>query len=229
MPTSLRLRVLLGGILPTIGFAILAVFGSMASAFVVRSELMTVGHFAAELRTTNGVVTTVESLPIRSFDRRVHRIAFRYEVDRREFTGSAYDDDTKLRPGTEVIVEHVATAPELARIQGTRTAPFSSLVAFVLVFPIVGIGLVIGGLIANRRRVQLLRDGDSAWGVLTGREATSTKVDNQRVYSLEFTFVDAAGERRVAHERSHRQRWFDGTPRATCSTTRSPAPPAWSS
>lgn len=209
VPPSLRLRVLLGGLLPTIGFAILAIAGSMAMAFVSHSELMTVGRFSGELWTAEGVVTAVERLPIQSNDRTVCRVDFRYEVDRRELNGSCYDDESSLQPGAEVIVEHVASAPEIARIRGMRTAPFPVFVSFVLVFPLVGLGLVIGGVLANRRRVRLLRDGESAWAVLTDRKPTSTRVNNQRVYALEFTFVAADGQRRTAHERTHRAVWFD--------------------
>ena len=154
-------------------------------------------------------VTAVEPLSIESNHRTVCRVDFRYEVDGRELAGSSYADECKLQPGAPVAVEHVATAPEVARVRGMRTAPFPAFVAFVLVFPLVGLGLVVGGVLANRRRVRLLRDGESTWAVLTDRKPTATRVNSQRVYALEFTFVDAAGERRVARERSHRAVWFD--------------------
>jgi hypothetical protein len=71
-------------------------------------------------------------------------------------------------PRLRVTVEYDPAHPGTNRIQGTRTSPYTPWVLFVLVFPLAGLGVALGGLMAGRRRGRLLRDGELAPATVTG-------------------------------------------------------------
>ena len=209
VPPSLRWRVLLGGVPAVIGWPILLVGGFLATMFVGNSELATAWRFSTELATTRGEVVRTEPTSSRVNGRRVHHVVFAYEVDGRSFEGLCYSTGDRPAAGSEATVEYVPGEPTTARIRGMRTAAFPALVAFVLVLPLIATVVIGIGWRRGRRRVHLLRCGNTAWAVLTGRERTSTRINQASVYRLTFTFVDEQGTRRTAIGHSHRSDWFD--------------------
>lgn len=66
---------------------------------------------------------------------------------------------TTLNPGTAVSVEYVTARPEAARIQGTRTGIYGLHMLIVLVFPGVGLLMLIRGRRFLRRLMPLLASG----------------------------------------------------------------------
>lgn len=209
VPLSLHLRVLLGGAFATIGFALLAFGGALSTAMVRNSELLADRKFDRELRATDGTVTAGENVGVRINSRNVIRLCFRYEVEHREYEGASYGDQQVPAPGSPVVVDYAADDPAVARIRGMRTAPLPAAIGFVMLLPAIGLAFVAVALVRNRRRVRLLQDGLATWGLLTDRRSTSTRINNQRVYRLQFTFVDADGAQRVAAARSHRAEFLD--------------------
>ncbi len=213
VPASLRLRVLLGGVPTTIGWCLLAFGGFLATVFVGNSELATSLRFAAEFAAVEGEVVACEPTNMRHDDRQVHRVTFSYLADGERREGSAYTTSLRDLPevGARLPVEYAIGDPETARVPGLQTAPFPAWTAFVLVFPLVGAVLLAVGIRGARRRLHLLRNGRAAWGILTDRQPTSTRINGARVYLLTFRFVDAAGAERTVRERSHLAEHFDAS------------------
>ncbi|MCC7395801.1 MAG: hypothetical protein IT455_01925 [Planctomycetes bacterium] len=204
VPTSLRLRVLFGGVFPTIGFVMLALGAPLTVGMLRYSEFATAARFAGPLQTAPGTVQRSERLPLRLESQTVSRVDFRFQIDQQSHAGSSYTTSPPPPPGARVVVEFAAGDGSVARLRGMRAAPLPAGVAFVLVLPALALLLIAGGALANRRRLALLRDGLAAWGLLTATRATNTRVNNRRVYRLEFTFLDATGARRTITESSHR-------------------------
>ncbi|MGB3967303.1 MAG: hypothetical protein WBO45_11290 [Planctomycetota bacterium] len=94
--------------------------------------------------------------------------------------------------------------PTTARIQGMSSAPLPAIVGLTLLFPLVGVVLIVVGAWRGGTRVRLLRDGGLVMGRLIHRQATGTKINNQTVHRLTFAFTDAANQHRKVVIRSHR-------------------------
>lgn len=202
--TLLRLRLLFGGVLNTIGWAITCFGMIFVWVFVSNSELATLGKFSGDLGGVSAFVTAVEATSMSENNTNVQVVRYEFEVDDRRLSGASYATRGLPAVGARVDVEYVVADPAMSRIKGMRTAPFSAAVAFVWLFPLVGIGFVAFGLRAARNAVRLLEHGEHARGRLVAKEATSVTVNNQRVFRLTFEFEDASGATHKAVLRSHR-------------------------
>lgn len=202
--TPLRLRLLFGGVSNTIGWAMTCVGMLFVWVFVSNSELTTLGRFSGDVVGVSGFVTAVEATSMTEDDARVHRVRYEFEVDDRPRSGASYTTHGVPAEGARVEVEYVVADPSMSRIKGMRTAPFSAAVAFVWIFPLIGLAFVAFGLRSGRNAVRLLEHGEHARGRLVAKEETNTTVNNQRVFKLTFEFEDAGGATHRAVARSHR-------------------------
>jgi hypothetical protein len=71
-------------------------------------------------------------------------------------------------PRLPVTVEYDPQHPSTSRIQGTRTSPYGPEVLFVVLFPVAGLAVALGGLWVGWRRGRLLRDGEVVAATITG-------------------------------------------------------------
>ena len=111
-------------------------------------------------------------------------------MDGQEFVGHSYTTGRASAPpeGTQVDVVYKVSDPRVARIPGMRYKAFGSFVAFVFIFPLVGLALVLPTLLAGSRRVQLLRIGEIKHGTPVPKRTTGTVVNRERVMALTFRF-----------------------------------------
>jgi hypothetical protein len=209
VPGSLRFCVLLGGVLPTIAFAVLTFGGFMAMIFITNSELATSLAFAPELATTDGIVLQSEATNSRINSERVVRVTYRYSVNAQEHVGKSFCQGKPPATDSQVLIEYDANDPAISRIAGMRTRPFPKEIGLLLILPFAAILLLGFAYLRGKRRVRLMQYGKSAWGLLTNKRPTSTRINSQRVYELEFTFLDDDGQKRQATGRSHKSTFFD--------------------
>lgn len=202
--TPLRLRLLFGGVLNTIGWAMTCFGMIFVWAFVSNSELTALGKFAGDLGGVSAFVTAVEATSMSENDSKVHAVHYEFEVDDRRLSGTSYTTLGVPAEGARVEVEYVVADPSMSRIKGMRTAPFSAAVAFVWIFPLIGLAFVAFGVRSGRNAVRLLEHGEHARGRLVAKERTNTTINNQRVMKLTFEFEDASGATHKAVARSHR-------------------------
>ena len=214
VPASLAWRITLGGLLPLIGWSTLAFGGFMATIFVSQSELATWFRFSTELAVTQGEVVSTAGTNMHSNGQEAQRVTFVYEVQGQSYQSESYCFTHVPQEGDAVEIEYALADPATARIQGMRTAAFPAIIGLVLIFPGIGLLLVLLGVLRGRGRIALMREGTSAWGLLTDRTPTNTRINNATVFELEFSFVDEQGQKGVATDRSHRSEYFDAdTPR----------------
>lgn len=209
IPTSLRYRVLLGGIWMMIGWPMLAFGGLLSTVFVGNSEIATWYRFATELATTQGIVVGSEATNMRNNRDEVLLVEFTYSVNAQDYRARSFTQQQPPEDDAVVTIEYAVNKPENARIGGMRSAPFPAVAGLTLIAPSVAIVLLLIGYLRGRKKLRLMRDGTSVWGLLTDRQPTNTRINNQRVYRLTFSFVDDSGKQRTATDRSHRSEFFN--------------------
>ena len=203
VPSSLRMRIVLSGILPLLGWCFLGLGLVLAVVFLSLAEPLFDDPFAGPLSTVEGKVVDVQATNAKVNGVRVKAVHFEYPFRDRRQRGISYTSDAPPALGTTVPVECTRSLPAQARIRGMRTAMLPSPIAFVLVFPAIGGLLLVIGLVQGWRRAQLLQNGLLARGHLVDSRPTNTKINNQRVHELTFLFGDASGAPRRGKVRSH--------------------------
>jgi hypothetical protein len=125
--------------------------------------------------------------------------------------GFSFELGSPPEAGESVDVEYLPDRPDVSRIAGGRRAPFAPwLVPLLCIFPLVGLGLIVGAVLYGRGRVRLLRDGQAAWGLFQSAAATNTRVNNRTVYKVTFAYQDQAAQGQVGEFRSLAPERFSG-------------------
>ena len=209
VPLGTRIRLLLGG------FGIVAWLwfggGSALAMFFLRStDLGAAARFSGELVHAAGTSTGCEQTSASeggSKHRRgtpIFATRYTFEAGGETRSGVSYAVGVCREQGEAVVVEYPAGHPETSRIAGMRTSLWGPGVAFVAIFPVVGLVLLAFSLREGRRQLHLVESGRLALGTLTSREATRTKVNNRRVMKYRFLIETGAGMREEVTIRTHR-------------------------
>ncbi len=148
-----------------------------------------------------GRVTRVEKTNASENKQPIHAHHYEYPVGLMRLSGTSYATGRELSSGEVVTVEYDGADPTRSRIEGMRRAMFSPFVLFVVIFPLVGLGILIPSTIMGRRRSSLLRNGYFTTGTLKSKSPTNMTVNRRRVFALTFEFVarDGRHHETVAH------------------------------
>lgn len=200
VPWSVAVRMLFGG-LGVFAWLWLGLGSGIGIAFLRKADLLSWLQFRGELTSASGVV--IECRPTGASEggskhqrgTPIYGNAYWFEEGAERFEGISYQTGTCLDPGTAVTVEHPAGRPTLSRIAGMRRSVFGPAVAFVIVFPLVGLGLVVGAFWQGRRALRLIAHGKLAMGTLLGIEATRVTVNKRPVMLARFAILTDAGAR----------------------------------
>jgi hypothetical protein len=93
-------------------------------------------------------------------------------------------------------------------MQRTPVGPFALM---TIIFPLVGAGFLIPGLIQGWKGDRLLANGKVAFGTFKLKEATNTRVNGNTVYKVTFDFTTDTGENCQAVTRTYQtERLEDG-------------------
>jgi hypothetical protein len=199
VPLSLRILTTLG-VGSQIGWAILGFSSIFFWAFATNAELPF--SFRGPLAMAAGKVTSVEQTSASENKTRVMANHYAFSVVGRRYEGVSYTTGERVAPGDLVVVQYRTDDPRQSRIEGMRRKTFGSAALFVVIFPLVGLGIVGFAMRAGRKRARLLADGVLAEGKLTNRRATNTTVNKRRVYELTFTFTAYDGSVREVKSRT---------------------------
>ena len=214
VPAVLTVRVVLGGVLSQIGW-IFVLFGLVfVWAFDPGSAIVSAVRFGGEVVTAEGIVSGWEETSWTVNEQPVFATRYDYaDVEGRRHSGASFATGSYLQPGERVTVEYLVTDAAISRILGMRTTPGGVWLAFVLIFPLVGLALALAGMRRGLKARRLMSTGQLALGTLTSKEPTSTKVNNQTVYRLTFEFEAAAGGTYQVVGRTHRPHELEDEPR----------------
>ena len=200
MPFSLSMTTVLN-LVVQIGFGVLGFASIFVWTFVANADYSFI-TFKGALGRATGTVTRVVDTNARENRSTVRENHFQYSVAGERMEGVSYSTGRQVEPGDRVLVEFLESTPQRARISGQRTGLFSPAVMFVLLFPLVGLALIVFGMRWGSKRARLLREGIFTTGVLKSKTATNTRVNNRRVYELIFEFTARDGRRCEAKART---------------------------
>jgi hypothetical protein len=199
-PMSVRLAVVFGGVLQPIGWIVFGFGMIFFWVFAGNADVASIVQFRGKLLTVQGVVTNATATLFSeggSDDTPgtpVYQLDYEYtDGSGNVRSGQCYTVGLAYNAGAPAPVEYVAENPTLSRIVGSRKKPFGWGVMFVIIFPLMGLALAVGGLWRGLKRGALLTSGKLAYGKLTSKTPTNTKINNQTVYKLTFTFTAEDG------------------------------------
>ena len=108
--------------------------------------------------------------------------------------GVSYETGSHHRSGQSVAVEYLADDPSACRVKGLRMTQAGYWAAFVVLFPLTGLLFWVFTIRSNIRNHALLRNGVFARGEVTDVKATSTRVNNERVYKVTVSYDGPDGQ-----------------------------------
>ncbi len=147
-----------------------------------------------------GTITAVEPTNMRINDVLVMRYRFSYQLPgERRREGKAYFEGNKWDPGDEVRVRYLASNPSYAVPEGARLDETDATTLFVLIFPLVGGGILAGSLFAGIGRRRLLTHGWFSTATVAGMEPTSVTIN--RAQQFKFRIVRTDDQKEVSMRR----------------------------
>jgi Protein of unknown function (DUF3592) len=152
--------------------------------------------------TTQGRVTQVEETGASENDVQVRRNHYEFSVAGMTHTGASYSTGASVATGESVTVEYDEDDPAQSRIEGLRRATFGPWLAFVGIFPLVGVGMFVPAILRGLKRNRLLREGLMAQGKLISKEPTNITINDRRLWELRYEFTARDGRRCEASARS---------------------------
>jgi len=200
VPFSLSILTTLNGF-AQVGFFVLAFSSIFFWVFAANADFSFLTFKAAHGRAT-GTVTRVVDTSARQNRSTIHANHYQYSVAGKTLEGMSYSNGDNVQAGDRVLVEYFEDKPLVSRIAGQRRKMFGAGAAFVVIFPLIGLGFIWGGVRRGTRRARLLRDGICTTGVLKATRPTNTRVNNRRVYELDFEFTARDGRRCTAKART---------------------------
>ncbi len=205
IPISVWAGLLFSGTIPFIGWFFFGLGMFFALGFRLPQTVASWYWFQSPPQVTRGVVTSNRRTAYSENRSRVFETAFSYTAeDGAVRQGRSFATGTSRRRGEVVAIEYPAGHPEHARIQGMREAPFSPVVAVILIFPVVGLALIAGAFFAGLKGARLLANGKLAFGVLKSKHSTGSRVNGRMVYKLTFEFTSEDGQLCQVVSRTHR-------------------------
>lgn len=194
VPLTLRLRLIFGGSFSQFGWVFFGFGLALSLVFLLHSEVATFWKFTGPLQRTAGMITNVKKTGAEENDVPVYAIHYTYQSAGATLTGTSYVTGNPPEPHSAATVEYQPAHPQWSRLQGMRSAEFDWVVVFTLIFPLVGLGILLAGLLKGRRTIRLLRSGLPATGTLTAITYTNVEINHQPQFRLTFAFTTANGE-----------------------------------
>ncbi len=216
VPWPIRGQMLFGGFFNQFGWLWLGFTMLFIWVFGTSTSLNGLYFLVSAVDTAPGVVTTVGSTGASENDEPVYANHYSFRVERLEqvFYGISYTTGHSFSEGEAVTIEYIGFKPAVSRIAGTRSGTFSPWVLCIVgIFPLVGLVIIGFGLKSGFNANRLLSQGRLAWGTLTNKQRTNTRINNQTVFQLTFTFTTTEGRQYKATANSHQPYVLEDEPR----------------
>lgn len=143
---------------------------------------------------TQGWVTRISRTNASENDVTVMRIQYAYVVAGDTLTQTAYSTRNIPEEGSTLQVEYDQDDPQQARVKGLRRKMFGAGAILAAIFPLAGLIFIVIGYLKNSKDLNLVIHGFFARGKLIEKKATSTEINNQRVYAMTFEFEARNGQ-----------------------------------
>ena len=184
-----KATVLFGGLIQQMGWAFFGFGMIFFWVFVMNSEAKYLLAFDGKWEDSQGTVVSVNSTNSEVNDQRIFAYQFKYFADGKELESTSYDYyRPEIQAGNSVRIQYKSGNPKRARIEGMSSSTFPIFVIFVIIFPLIGLGMILGGFISNIKSLKLLIHGQFTKGKMVGKQITGSRVNNNPVYKYTFEF-----------------------------------------
>ncbi|MCB0705797.1 MAG: DUF3592 domain-containing protein [Saprospiraceae bacterium] len=184
--------VILSGFLQQFGWAFFSFGMIFVWVFGMQSTAVNVLKPIGKSVETTGTLTAVSMTSASQNEDNIYRYTYTYIHAFREYEGRSYGTASDKKAGDQIPVRYSQKHPERSVIPGMRRAVFSAWVLFVVLFPLVGLGLIISQILKNVEYLRLLRFGTATKGRLVDKSRTNKTVTindvSYPVYAFSFQF-----------------------------------------
>lgn len=207
VPITLKIKILFGGIFSIVGWIFLGIGLLVNSALIPMMSFNSV-QFGEDSPQTTGKVVSIRGTNTTVNNQRVMECEYTFEgPDGNEYTGAGYGYYNIPRIGETVQIQYLADDPSKSRMIGrdgisTGAIPYVFLV--FLIFPLIGLGMLIGHWVIATKKIRLLQSGTVTMGKYSHKFPTNTRINNRTVYKIAYKFEAGDGETYEAYARSHR-------------------------
>jgi|SaaInlStandDraft_1057018.scaffolds.fasta_scaffold144041_1 hypothetical protein len=203
VPLTTQVCMTFGGFLNQFGWAFFG-FGLIFARIFIPMADLSFASFSGELKEIQAEVTEVMGTNLSVNESTVMEIQYHFFDEKgEEYWGFSYKTGSTPRSGEKVTVEYPKGDPSTSRIQGLRNKPMPALSLLVLLFPLIGLVMLIFGFRKTKKVLPLLSLGTLTKGKLVNKERTNTKINEQTVYKFTFEFQDRMGQIHKVSEKTH--------------------------
>ncbi len=205
VPLLIRMEVLFGGVMNQMGWFFLGFGLIFVWVFGGNADFNSLLHFQGKSETRKGIIIESKKTNFSENDKKVYANYYSFQTQNGiEYKGVSYSRNKRLSKNDIVNIEYPNGKPNISRIKGMRTAPFSFYVALIVcIFPLIGFGLMIGGLKNGIKANNLLANGTLEFGRLISKDMTNTRINNIPVYKFTFEFIADDGGTYEAIAKTH--------------------------
>lgn len=169
--------------------SVIAIFGSILTYAVFPLNFVRDWRLSGSA-TVEGVVTDSTETRLTVDDLRVWRHDFHYTLEGRVYEGRCYTTGNREFGGRNVAVQYLPGDPAIARIVGTRSSLERNSGLFLLLLPLFGVIMLVGGLCEQRQGLWLLKHGRFAAAWVESVERTGSDVNYQPEYAVVLRLTD---------------------------------------
>lgn len=190
IPVGIKIKIWFGNIFNVMGLAFFLFGLPFAMVFISFSALFG-PSFVEDDPSTKAVIIESRATNASVNDVMVYEYTYRYHtMDGNSYTGLGYTTGNQKSVGDELMVSYKMDQPTASKAADLRSSEFGGSVGlFVLIFPVIGLIMLILGTKTSLKQIFILQIGELADGKFLYKEATNTKVNKQTVYALTFEFT----------------------------------------
>ncbi|BBM86502.1 hypothetical protein [Candidatus Uabimicrobium amorphum] len=206
---GLRLNLLFGGFFNQLGWFFFGFGMIQVWVFGINADYLEYHKFFEQPIESLGTVTGVVA------ERDSFRYSYEMNIDGTVHRGSALSNQ-KHDVGHKVVVYHFIKNPQWSEIHTRgvyRGIPFT--IAWGLsIVPMIGLIFIFFSILRGKKSIFLVTNGNETTGKLIDTEATSMRVNKQRVYKYTFEFKDDLGNTQQAIAKTHLRHIFSNNEEA---------------
>lgn len=181
-------------------FGILMIFASVFGGNADTSFL----YFYGDNITVEGKVIEVVETNMEINERSVYATVYEFK----DILGNVYGNDAFStgngpKVGSTVVVEYPVGKPQHSRVQGMRSAEFSSIMLLMYLLPLSGVGFLFFGIKKGLQDRKLLKNGILTKGTLVAKDPTGSEINGEAVYKLVFEYQAENGKSYKAIAKTH--------------------------
>ncbi|KOY86330.1 hypothetical protein AD998_09400 [bacterium 336/3] len=189
IPLGLKIRVLFGDVSSIVGFSIMALGLIFVIVFVGFADFSD-WKFKPDSPKTQGIITTIGATNSKENKNRIYAYYYEFSDNKdTKQTGVSYGYSGQYQVGDTPTIIYLTEKPTYSRIENLRKEPFGMFVVFTAIFPCIGLGFAVFGVLTGLKNLKILKYGMIGYGKYIRSEATNTKINGRRVMRLYFEMM----------------------------------------